>query len=69
MYAEEATKYKLSDLPEVIEIFDKSFVLAGALVFIHPIMANDIGHYICASKVNNSWEFYDDLMDKPEYVR
>lgn len=54
-------EYQLSDIPEFIEISDKSFVLAGAIVFVPPLMVNDIGHYLCASKINNTWEFYDDM--------
>lgn len=52
------------DIPETIKISDIDFVIAGAIVFIPPIVDGDIGHYVCADKINNQWEIYDDLESK-----
>lgn len=57
-------QYKLKDIPEIITISNKHFVIVGAIVFIPPIVDGDVGHYICADKVNNQWEIYDDLDSK-----
>lgn len=48
--------FKLEETPEVINILDKSFVIAGVIAFIPSITDGDIGHYICISKINKQWE-------------
>lgn len=62
-------KYSLSSIPEVLEMFNKTFVLAGVTVIIHPVIQDDVPHYICATKVNNSWEFYDDKDKGSPYTK
>lgn len=56
-------QWKLVDIPETITIENQHFVIAGAIVFIPPL-SGDIGHYVCACKVNNQWEVYDDQDSK-----
>lgn len=53
-------RFRLMNVPEAIKILDKDFIIAGAIVFIPPIMDGDIGHYVCAIKMNNQWVVYDD---------
>lgn len=59
--AENTTKYKLADIPDLIELSNVFFVLVGAIVFLDPLTEDDIGHYVCASKVHSTWEFFDDM--------
>lgn len=48
------------EIPELINVFDKNFVVAGAIIFIPPLIEGDIGHYICANKMNDQWVITDD---------
>lgn len=56
-------QFNLSDIPETLTVRHLTYILAGAILFIAPNIEDDDGHYICAVKVNRTWEFYDD-MDK-----
>lgn len=51
-------------VPEVIKLLDKVFVIAGAILYCPPVVENDIGHNVCAIKINNQWETYDDKDSK-----
>lgn len=72
MVVEIQRKYKLDDLPEVLELTtEKSawkFMLQGAIIFQPPNATiehhfADVGHYKCCVKINDSWGLFDD-MDK-----
>lgn len=60
---EPSAVFTLSDVPEVIQIFDKEFAIAGIIAFKPPVINGDIGHYVCMSKLNNFWEVFDDNND------
>lgn len=51
---------KLKDVPEVTSFLNKVFVINGAILYYPPVVDSDIGHNVCAIKVNNEWEVYDD---------
>lgn len=52
------------DVPDIINILDQKFAIAGAILHIPPIIDDDIGHHVCAVKINSSWETYDDKEKK-----
>lgn len=65
---EDNSHFKLMEIPQVINIFGENFVIAGAIIFIPPLIEGDIGHYVCANKINNQWEIIDDNDSKTPRV-
>lgn len=51
-------------VPEVIKLLDTVFVVAGAIFYFPPVVDDDIGHNVCAIKINNQWEIYNDKDSK-----
>lgn len=62
---EESSVFKIKDVPLVINISSRKYVLFGLIVFHSPLSENDIGHYSAAIRLNNRWEMYDGLRSKP----
>lgn len=50
----------MKDIPEVITILEKKYVIVGIIAFVPPIIDDDISHYVSMIKINNQWERYDD---------
>lgn len=65
---EPSVTFSLMDVPEVINIFNKDFVIAGLIAFKPPLVDGDIGHYVCMSKLNSNWEVFDDNNSKNSSV-
>lgn len=63
------TVFKLDQITQNIRLDDKNYTLQGAIVFVPPITADDIGHYKCIIRINQSWESYDDKETKPEMLK
>ncbi|KAJ6639209.1 hypothetical protein Bhyg_11951 [Pseudolycoriella hygida] len=62
---EESAVFKICDVPLVLNVQNKNYVLFGIVIFNPPLLEEDIGHYIAAIRLNNRWECYDDLRTKP----
>lgn len=57
--------FKLSDIPPMIHIENNLFHVRGAILCVPPLIDDDIEHYTCCVKINESWELYDNLQKKP----
>lgn len=44
------------------------YILFAAFLYSLGVSAADVGHYMTGIKVNDKWEIYDDLKQKPEEV-
>lgn len=49
----------------IIELNGDNFMLQGVIIFKPPIIDDDLGHYMCAVRINNNWELYDDMDSQP----
>lgn len=45
-----------------------SYILSAAFLYSLGVSDADVGHYTTGIKVNDKWEIYDDLKQKPEEV-
>lgn len=59
--------HKLSEIPEIIQLFDKTYHICAAIIFIPPHFGS-MGHYKAAVKTYNGWEQYDDLNPKQRHI-
>lgn len=60
---EPINKVKFSEIP--ITIIDESYVLFAVFICMPGINNTDIAHYTTGIRINDKWEIYDDLTDKP----
>lgn len=63
------TTWKIDEIPAVLKLDERHYILQGAIVFVPPITIDDIGHYKCIIKINQSWESYDDKETKPDMLK
>lgn len=58
---EKSEQKPLKDIPVIITLDGRSYLLAAAILFAPPSNATGLGHYIAAVRINDKFEVYDDL--------
>lgn len=61
---EKTAVFRIEEVPLVINIMKRKYVLFGLILFRPPFMETDIGHYTSAIRLNNKWEMFDDSRPK-----
>lgn len=58
---EKSVQKPLKDIPLIITLDGRSYLLAAAILFAPPSNATGLGHYTTAVRINDKFEVYDDL--------
>lgn len=63
---EQLIEHELSKIP--ISIWNDTYILAAAILSYPGVWDKDVRHFTAAIKLNQNWEIYDDIKQKPEEV-
>lgn len=62
---EKCEQRRLADIPVVISIGNQTYALAAVVLFSPLGNVAGLGHFTAAVRINNQFEVYDDLREKP----